>query len=174
MKTPADTIPLRLPCRVLFVCLGNICRSPAAEVIFRTRLREQQLDSCVQADSCGMGSWHVGQKPDARMLAALKRAGYVYDGHRARCFRREDFSRFDLIIPQDDDNRAEILALAHTPDEAARVVSMSHWFPEEERCCEVPDPYYGGESDFDAVVALLERATQRLVRELASLRPPQA
>lgn len=170
---PSCSLPpsVSLPCRVLFVCLGNICRSPAAEIIFRSQLASAGLEKLVQVDSCGTGSWHVGQKPDARMLAALKRAGYAYDGHRARCFRREDFSRFDLIIPQDAENRSDLLSMAHTPGEAERVVSMARWFPPGESHDEVPDPYYGGPEGFDAVVSLLERATRRLAAEMAALSP---
>lgn len=162
---------VHLPCRVLFVCLGNICRSPAAEIIFRSQLVRVGLEKLVHVDSCGTGSWHVGQRPDARMLAALKRGGYAYDGHLARCFRREDFSRFDLIIPQDEENRANLLAQARTSTEAARVAGMARWFPREESLREVPDPYYGGPEEFDAVVSLLERATRRLAAEMASLVP---
>lgn len=156
--------PRRL--RLLFVCLGNICRSPAAEIVCREALARAGLAASVQVDSCGTASYHVGQKPDARMLAALRRAGYAYDGHRARCFRRDDWTRFDVIVPQDASNLADVLALAHGDDERARVLPMSRFFAAEETLREVPDPYYGGAEGFDAVVALLERSMPRLLDEL--------
>lgn len=156
------------PCRVLFVCLGNICRSPAAEVIFNAIVTEAGLARFVQADSCGTASYHTGSKPDYRMLAALERAGYCYGGHRARTFRRADFSDFDLIIPQDEYNEQDILALARNAEDAAKVRGMWQWFAADETERSVPDPYYGGPAGFDAVVALLTRSMQVLVAELGS------
>ena len=105
------------PYRVLFVCLGNICRSPAAEIVFNAAVKRAGLQQVVLADSCGTASYHTGEKPDHRMLAALERAGYAWGGHRARTFSRRDFEQFDLIIPQDDANRRDILSLAATPEQ---------------------------------------------------------
>ncbi len=156
------------PQRVLFVCLGNICRSPAAEIIFRQIVEEAGLAESFVIDSCGTASYHTGQKPDRRMLAALERAGYAWGGHRARTFRREDFSRFELIIPQDESNREDILILARNAGDAARVQPMKKWFPEDCQESGVPDPYYGGAAGFDAVVALLEASCTRLLAELTS------
>lgn len=149
--------------RILFVCLGNICRSPAAEIIVRAELERAGLLPYVQVDSCGTASYHIGSRPDSRMLAALERAGYTYGGHRARCFRRADFTDFDLIIPQDHSNEEDILSLARHADDAAKVQGMWHWFAADEAEHDVPDPYYGGPAGFDAVVALLSRAAVRLV-----------
>ncbi len=159
------------PTRVLFVCLGNICRSPAAEIIFRAAVERAGRVADFAIDSCGTASYHVGQKPDRRMLAALERAGYAWGGHRARSFCRADFSRFDLIIPQDESNREDILMLARNAEDAARVRPMRDWFPEGCRESGVPDPYYGGDAGFDAVVSLLEASCARLLAELASSRP---
>lgn len=159
MSTPA-------PYRVLFVCLGNICRSPAAEIIFNAVAAEKGLGALVQADSCGTASYHTGSRPDRRMLAALERAGYTYGGHRARTFRRADFSEFDLIVPQDEYNEQDILSLSRSSADAARVRGMWQWFAENERERSVPDPYYGGAEGFDAVVALLTRSMRKLVAEL--------
>ena len=152
--------------RVLFVCLGNICRSPAAEIVFNAAIERAGLKGRVKADSCGTASYHTGEKPDHRMLAALGRAGYAWGGHRARTFCRADFERFDLIIPQDESNRNDILSLASGAEQAAKVRPMSDWFGPDEHEREVPDPYYGGPAGFDAVVRLLERATEALVQEL--------
>lgn len=154
------------PYRVLFVCLGNICRSPAAEIIFNAAVKEAGLQACIKVDSCGTASYHTGSKPDARMLAALERAGYAYGGHRARTFRRADFSDFDLIIPQDHANEEDILSLARNAEDAARVQGMWKWFAADEAERDVPDPYYGGPAGFDAVVALLSRAAARLLAHL--------
>lgn len=159
--------PQSAPTRVLFVCLGNICRSPAAEMIFSALLEEAGLRGRISCDSCGTASYHVGQKPDSRMLAALQRAGIPYNGHRARRFSPADFDRFDLIVPQDEENRSHILALARTPEQAARVVPMSRWFPPECGLPEVPDPYYGGARGFDAVVSLLQAACSAILHELS-------
>lgn len=154
------------PYRVLFVCLGNICRSPAAEIIFNALADKAGIAGQVQADSCGTASYHTGSKPDARMLDALERAGYRYGGHRARTFRRADFSEFDLIVPQDEYNEQDILQLARNATDEAKVRGMWQWFSEQEKAHSVPDPYYGGSAGFDAVVALLTRSIQNLVEEI--------
>ncbi len=158
------------PLRVLFVCLGNICRSPAAEILFNAALQRHGLSENVYTDSCGTGGWHIGQKPDKRMLAALNRHGYAWGGHTARQFSRLDFSQFDLIIPQDESIRSVIEALARTAEEKAKIIPMSRWFPAACRHSEVPDPYWDGERGFDAVVELLEAATEHLAVAIASAR----
>ena len=157
------------PYRVLFVCLGNICRSPAAEIIFNAVAAKNGLAGLVKADSCGTASYHTGSKPDHRMLAALERAGYSYGGHRARTFRRADFTDFDLIIPQDEYNERDILALARNEADAAKVRGMWQWFNADETESSVPDPYYGGPAGFDAVVALLTRSMEKLMESTKSI-----
>ena len=159
-----------MPFRVLFVCLGNICRSPAAEILFNAAVASAGAQNRITADSCGTASYHIGSKPDSRMLAALQRAGYAWGGHRARQFRRADFDTFDLIIPQDESNRQDILHLARTAEQKAKVIPMSRWFPADAADREVPDPYYGGEAGFDHVVRLLESATAALVQEIEQQR----
>lgn len=154
------------PVRVLFVCLGNICRSPAAEVIFTAAARQAGMADRVKIDSCGTASYHIGQKPDLRMLAALEECGYTYGGHRARQFRRADFTDFDLIIPQDESNRSDILALARHAEDAAKVIPMSRWFPQGETLTEVPDPYYGGKAGFLRVIELLAGASALLAADI--------
>lgn len=154
--------------RVLFVCLGNICRSPAAEIIFNAVLSNEGMNDRIEADSCGTASYHCGQKPDRRMLAALERAGYEYGGHRARVFRQEDFDNFDLIVPQDHDNEADILSLARSEADRAKVRGMWNWFLRGERRRDVPDPYYGGERGFDDVIHLLGHAAMTLLQDLRS------
>ncbi len=149
--------------RILFVCLGNICRSPAAEIICRDIL--QRCGVQAQVDSCGTASYHVGSRPDVRMLSALRRAGYEYAGHRARTLCSKDGELFDFIIPQDAENERDVLRII-SPSAAARVLPMSRWFPAGCKYREVPDPYYGGDKDFDEVVALLTESMTALVREL--------
>ena len=150
------------------MCLGNICRSPAAEVIFNAAVKQAGLSQLIKVDSCGTASYHTGSRPDSRMLAALERAGFTYGGHRARTFRRADFSDFDLIIPQDHCNEEDILALARNSADAAKVQGMWTWFNAGETEKDVPDPYYGGPAGFDAVVALLTRASANLLAEVRS------
>lgn len=154
------------PYRVLFVCLGNICRSPAAEIVFNAAVEKAGLSERVQADSCGTAGYHTGQKPDPRMLAALQERGFRYGGHRARTFRREDFSRFDLIIPQDESNRQNIESMARHEEDSRKIIPMSHWFPAGERRREVPDPYYGGREGFSDVVDLLDASAALLAEDL--------
>lgn len=151
--------------RILFVCLGNICRSPAAEIVCRAALRTAGLASRVRVDSCGTASYHIGSRPDARMIAALARAGYAYDGHRARQLRAADGSEFDLIIPQDAENLSDVRAVL-SPTAPARVVPMSRFFPAHTHHREVPDPYYGTAEDFDEVVRLLRDSMPQLIAEL--------
>lgn len=155
------------PFRVLFVCLGNICRSVAAEHVFNAAVQAAGLADHVECDSCGTAAYHVGEKPDARMLDALARAGYAYNGHRGRQFSRRDFAAFDLIVPQDDANYEEVFKLAATPEEMAKVVPMSAWFADDCPLHEVPDPYYGDIRGFDEVVALLAAATRQMAGDIA-------
>lgn len=154
------------PFRVLFVCLGNICRSPAAEIIFQSCVSEAGLSHLIQTDSCGTASYHTNSKPDPRMLAALNRAGFTYTGHRARSFSQADFSRFDLILPQDTNNAADLLNIARTSSEKAKVRGIWHYFPTSEVEEGVPDPYYGDSSSFDYVVSLLQRSMPALLADI--------
>ena len=156
---------MKSPYKILFVCLGNICRSPAAEIVCRAAMKAAGMGERVCVDSCGTASYHVGSRPDSRMLAALKRAGYEYGGHRARQLRGTDGREYDLIIPQDSENERDVLTALSGAEE--KVVPMKRWFPEGERANEVPDPYYGGTEDFDEVVRLLERSMPQLVAEVA-------
>ncbi len=160
------------PQKILFVCLGNICRSPSAEIILRQKLKAAGQVQC-HIDSSGTAAYHVGSRPNQRMLHALERAHYAYDGHRARQFSARDFQDFDLIIPQDESNREDILALARCEEDRAKVIPMSHWFTGSyrERYSEVPDPYYGGDSGFDAVVQLLESSCDQMIIELFGEKP---
>ncbi|MBJ7899377.1 MAG: low molecular weight phosphotyrosine protein phosphatase [Cyanobacteria bacterium RI_101] len=150
--------------RVLFVCLGNICRSPAAENIMNHLLRERGLTDRILCDSAGTGGYHVGAPPDSRMSAALKEKGYLVSG-RARQFEARDFQNFDLIIAMDEENYRDILRLDPQGLHRQKVKRMTA-FARRHSETEVPDPYYGGQEGFNRVIALLEDACQGLLESL--------
>lgn len=149
--------------RVLFVCLGNICRSPTAEGVFRDRLAKAGLAGRVEVDSCGVGDWHVGMGPDARALEAAKRRGVDIVALRARQLDDSDFQRFDYILAMDHDNLAAIKA--HRPPECRAHIGLLLDFAGEHGRA-VPDPYYGGARGFEDVLDLIEAASDGLVEEL--------
>jgi|SRR5690606_6973904 len=152
------------PMRILFVCLGNICRSPAAEAALRDALAEAGLADSVEVDSAGTGDWHIGEPPDPRMVAAAAEAGLTLRG-RARLVTREDFETADLILVMDRANLADVRALA--PDDAARdKVRLFREFDDGADGDEVPDPYFGGPEGFAEVVDIVRAAARGLVRHL--------
>ncbi len=153
--------------RVLFVCLGNICRSPAAEGVLRAMARDRRLDDRLEVDSAGTYGGHAGQLPDPRMREAALRRGYMLT-HRARQVRREDFSQFDRIVAMDASNYRNLCRLAPSSQAAARVVRMADFFRRFSGQQEVPDPYYEGREGFERVLDLLEDACQGLLEEITA------
>jgi len=149
--------------RICFVCLGNICRSPTAEGIFRHLVQEAELEERIEIDSAGTGTWHVGEPPDARAVAAARRRG-VELGGRARGFERGDFARFDRVIAMDRDNHRVLLELAPDPEARAKVRLLREFEPGVGDA-DVPDPYYG-ESGFDDVYVICEAACRGLLERL--------
>jgi protein-tyrosine phosphatase len=149
---------------VLFVCLGNICRSPLAEAAFRTECVRRGLDIAV--DSAGIGDWHEGQAPDPRARAAAKRHGIDIDGYRARQVRQEDFTRFDLILALDRENFADLNRL-RPADATASVRMLLDFVPGSEGKA-VPDPYYGGAREFELVWSKVCQAARGLADSLAA------
>ncbi|MBO9623417.1 MAG: low molecular weight phosphotyrosine protein phosphatase [Sphingomonas sp.] len=148
---------------VLFVCLGNICRSPLAEGAFRARAQAAGLD--VDADSAGTGEWHVGHAPDRRAQAVARRHGIDISGYRARQVEAADFLRFDHILALDHSNLSNLRALA--PAKArARLGLLLDLVPGMEGQA-VADPYYGGEEGFEATWAQVDLAAQALVEQLS-------
>lgn len=149
---------------VLFVCLGNICRSPTAEAVFRRRVADAGLEARIHIDSAGTGDWHIGKAPDPRASAAAAQRGYQLDRLRARQVSAEDFHRFDLILAMDDNNLADLQALRPADDDAllARFLDVLG----EDGPHEVPDPYYGGDDGFDHVLNLVEKASDLWLERL--------
>ncbi|MGK7891029.1 MAG: low molecular weight protein-tyrosine-phosphatase [Leptolyngbyaceae cyanobacterium] len=152
------------PYKLLFVCLGNICRSPSAEGIMNHLLQQRQLTDRIQCDSAGTANYHVGSAPDRRMTAAAKRQGITLAG-RSRQFVPQDFEQFDLILAMDRSNYQDILRLDPQEKYGDRVQLMCH-FCRHHRDDEVPDPYYGGEAGFNYVIELLQDACEGLLDEV--------
>ena len=153
--------------KLLFVCLGNICRSPAAEGVFLHLLEERNLADQFVVDSAGTGGWHVGNPPDRRMQAAANRRG-IHLPSRARQISLDDLSDFDLILTMDADNLAAVQGLAREAGGRSQakiesILSYAGRFSETE----VPDPYYGGDAGFEHVLDLLEDACSNLLNELS-------
>jgi len=152
---------------VLFVCLGNICRSPTAEAVFRERAYQAGLVDIV-IDSAGTGGWHIGKAPDARSIAAAAERGYDLGDLRARQIQREDFQRFDLVLAMDRQNLKDIRRLAGA-NSAAHVELFLDYLPDS-RQQDVPDPYYGGADGFAEVLDLVEQAADALIAALTQKR----
>lgn len=149
--------------KVLFVCLGNICRSPTAEGVLRHKLRAAGLDDRVQVDSAGTGDWHVGKAPDSRTRQAALRRGYDLSAQRARQVEAADFQRFDLILAMDQSNLSNLKALRPAAARADLDLYLRRY---ELALDEVPDPYYGGEDGFEQVLDLIEQASDALLIEI--------
>ena len=155
------------PYRVSMVCLGNICRSPMAQAVLSARLADEQLDGLVSVDSCGTGSWHIGEQADPRARAVLASRGYDAESHRARQFDASWFDDHDLLVAMDHDNARTLRRLAPHDDSARRVVLLRAFDPEagpEDQL--VPDPYYGDEHDFVEGLDIIERSVDGLVAAL--------
>jgi len=149
--------------RVLFVCLGNICRSPTAEAIFRQRLQQAGLAERIEVDSAGTGDWHVGKAPDSRTQEAAKRRGYDLSSLRGRQVSVDDFARFDLILAMDIANLGDLQRLRPAQAKGELDLYLRRFGLAED---EVPDPYYGGSEGFEQVLDLLEQASDALLAEL--------
>jgi len=153
--------------RILFVCMGNICRSPTAEAVFRHLVAREAADLQIEIDSAGTHDYHVGHAPDRRAQAAARRRGIDLSGQRARVIEDVDFERFDLILTMDEQNRSNLLARARR-DLHPRIRLIMDFAPVAVTR-EVPDPYYGGEKGFEEVLDLLEEAAAGLLAEVRRL-----
>jgi protein-tyrosine phosphatase len=144
--------------RILFVCMGNICRSPTAEAVMRSLVRQAGLDDRIEVDSAGTGGWHAGESPDARATEAAARRGVEITG-AARQVTAADFDDFDLLVAMDQDNLQGLLAIAPGEELVAKVRLLADHV-------EVPDPYYGGARGFEAVLDIVESGCRDLLDEL--------
>lgn len=146
--------------KVLFICLGNICRSVAAEEVFRTLVDQRGLSSHYEIDSAGLIDYHEGELADSRMRHHASKRGYALT-HRSRPITTGDFRKFDYIIAMDADNIRRLRRIAPSEDDMKKVMLMADFLREHDEDC-VPDPYYGTERDFEHVLDLLEDASMAL------------
>lgn len=147
--------------KILMVCLGNICRSPLAESLLRSKVDSKN----VTVDSAGTANYHVGQQPDERMTATGKKHGLDLSSLRGRQFTQEDFSQFDHIYVMDNSNYTDVVKLATTEEERAKVTLILDEIMPGENCA-VPDPYYGGDQGFEHVYDLLDQSTDKIAAKL--------
>ena len=160
------------PIRVLFVCLGNICRSPLAEGVFQNLVRAHGLEPHYEVDSAGTGAWHVGEAPDRRSIDVASRNGVVLSSH-ARQVAAPDFASFHYVIAMDRQNLSDLQALARRHGGDARIHLLREFDPDPgDR--EVPDPYYGGPEGFDDVFGMVHRACSALLDHLEAERAGDA
>ena len=157
--------------KILFVCLGNNCRSPLAEGIFAHLVRERGLSGRYLADSAGTGDWHVGQPPDRRSIAVAQKRGVTLPS-LCRQVKKADFQEFDLILAMDRSNRSDLQALCPAPLRG-KVKLMRDYDTDPEHGPDVPDPYYGGPYEFDSVYKMLDRCCARLLDALESASAPE-
>lgn len=150
--------------KILMVCLGNICRSPLADGLLRKKVNENQMD--VFVDSAGTANYHVGEKPDHRMIATAKSFGVDLNDLRARQFVVKDFDEFDLIYVMDKSNYNNVIHLAGNTDDKQKVRLILNEL-EPEMNLEVPDPYYGGEQGFIDVFKLLDKTTDIILKKIS-------
>ena len=150
--------------QVLFVCLGNICRSPMAEGVFRHLVAEAGLIDVVSADSAGTGPWHVGKPPDKRGRATAARHGIDIGDQRARQIAADDFAAFDYVLAMDGDNLQTLLRAAPTAYQDRVKLFLN--FSTAAEGSDVPDPYYGGPEGFDDVFAMVQDAARGLLRHI--------
>jgi protein-tyrosine phosphatase len=150
--------------RLLFVCLGNICRSPMAEAVFRRVATEEGVLHLFEIDSAGLGDWHVGQAPDPRAQEAAMRRGMDISGQSARQISRADYDRFDLLIAMDGSNYEELSQLS--PESVRHKIRRFLDFAPHVGTKDVPDPFYGGREGFEHALDLIEEASRGLLAEL--------
>jgi protein-tyrosine phosphatase len=151
--------------KVLFVCLGNICRSPTAEGVMRALVRDAGMEEEIEVDSAGTGAWHVGNPPDPRATAAAQQRGIALAG-AARQVRPGDFAEFDLILAMDRANLHDLRSVAPDASAAAKVRLLREFDPAADGDLDVPDPYYGGPGGFDEVLDLVHAACASLLQQL--------
>ena len=150
--------------RVLFVCLGNICRSPTGEGVFKSLVEREGLSNSISIDSAGTAAYHIGESPDQRSQAAAKRRGINLDGQRARRVKALDFQEFDYLLAMDTDNHANLMRMC--PAGSEHKVHLMLDFGEGTEGQDVPDPYYVGGDGFEVVLDLIENASNGLLGDI--------
>jgi protein-tyrosine phosphatase len=150
--------------RLLFVCLGNIIRSPLAEQLFIDLAHQAGVAKNYTVDSAGTGDWHTGESPDPRMVETAKKHELALGG-TARQVRPNDLDRFDLILAMDQSNRADLLKLARMPAQQPKIRMLREFDPQRDDL-DVPDPWYGGQSDFEQTYQIIERSVRGLLEAL--------
>lgn len=150
--------------KVLFVCLGNICRSPTAEAAFTSLVEGDGLSKRIEIDSAGTAAWHVGKAPDHRAIAAGKKRSFDLSHLRARQAKAKDFSEFDYILAMDAENLSDLRSIQPSDSKAKLCLFLDYAASFNES--EVPDPYYGGKEGFEHVLDLVEDASQGLLAEI--------
>jgi protein-tyrosine phosphatase len=155
------------PVRILFVCLGNICRSPTAEGVMRALVREAGLEASIELDSAGTGAWHAGSPPDERASAAALARGVTLEG-AARQVVAGDFREFDLLLAMDGSNLHELRQRARDEEQRAKVRLLREFDPASADASDldVPDPYYGGPGGFEEVLDLVQAACRGLLAQI--------
>lgn len=149
---------------VLFVCLGNICRSPTAQGVFEHLVRQRNLQDQIRIDSAGTHAYHIGEQPDPRSQSAARSRGVDLSTQRARRVEAEDFERFDYILAMDRSNYETLKSMCE-PEHLSKV-SLFMQFAEHWKIDEVPDPYYGGSQGFERVLDMVEAASEGLLADI--------
>jgi protein-tyrosine phosphatase len=160
-------MPENNPKKILFLCMGNICRSPAGEGVFKKLVQERGLSNSITIDSAGIIGYHTGDPADSRMRAAAKKRGVSLES-RARQITRDDLDKFDLIIAMDQENMWGLNRIKSGDDHHAKIQLLCDYIPGKEGG-DVPDPYYGGADGFELVLDLIEEATEPILDDLLNL-----
>jgi protein-tyrosine phosphatase len=155
--------------KVLFVCLGNICRSPLGAAVLKHKLKESGMDSWVEVDSCGTSNYNIGDNADPRTIASASKYGIAMD-HCARQLSAEDLENFDFVFAMDQNNYRNIVRLA-PGKEVQQKIKLLRAFDTQGKGGEVPDPYHGGEKDFQEVYEMLDRSTTGFITYLKAEYP---